>query len=521
ERPNDYDTVLVDMNIDNVFDSQDVTLTRDTPTAYLEEYDPGEKKWSYYSGGIMYYISDGFTPIPYSEPYTKRRQETDTEFKNIIPPNGDIVTFIGEFFIDEDTMEKATHGTNMASLIASQGTWNRTDLKGVAPGAKFVVLANTEENIEHSWYFAVEGYDGDPGTGDEAQIVLNAFNYPRVIEKGWDTYSRLADKISFIHSKEASLFVGPGGDYGWGYGTISSPNAAPGVVTVGRASGFDSHFGDVEISSSRGPTPVGISKPDVVTIGYSETVAPLFWGTRNQTLKGGDVSSAVTVGVLALIYEGFYTNNGRFPTATEAKEILMSGADDTHNDPLSQGAGFVNATRSVSLALGNGGISVSPSTRSFGNFHGVEYPSFTNILAAGDIDVQTFTVQNNGNSAISATLDTVIYKKKGEFYLSNSTVADGYALEREIVFWINSSGIFKVNDEGGFFNIYPQVVPFNSTLWDNAELVKITAYSSYDTMTAVASVSPTGTKTYFKNYSYTMNIYDWTMNPLNSLFPSR
>ncbi len=521
ERPYDYDTVYVDMNVDNVFDNQDVILTRDSPTVAYAHYDPVANITKYYSGGIMYFISDGFTPLPYSEPYTERRQETDNEFKNIIPPNGDIVAFIGEFFIDEDTKEKASHGTRLASLIASQGIWTSSDLMGVAPGARFVVLANTREEIEHSWYFAVEGYDGHPGTGDEAQIVLNAFNYPRVIEKGWDTYSTLADKISFIDAKEASLFVGPGGDYGWGYGTISSPNAAPGIVTVGRASGFSRHYGDVEISSSRGPTPVGISKPDVLAIGLSETVNPLFEPQPEKVLKGGDVSSAITVGVLAMIYEGFKTRNKRFPTATEAKEILMSGADDMHNDPLSQGAGFVNAARSVSLAMGNGGLSMSPSTLTFGDYHGVEYPSFTNILAAGDTDVRTFTVFNNGNTASSATLDATIYKKKGEFYLSNYTEKDSYALDREIVFWINSSGIFKVKDEGGgVYSEHSQVGPFNATLWDDAELAKITAYSSYDMMTNVASVSPTGTKSYFKNYSYTMDIFDWTLNPMNFSYPS-
>ncbi len=517
ERPRDYDTVYVDMNTDNIFDSQDIILTRDSPTALYND-SAGEL----FSGGIMYFISDGFTPIPYSEPYSERRKETDSEFQNIIPPNGDIVTFIGEFFIDEDTREKAAHGTRLASLISAQGNWWRSDVKGVAPGAKFIVLANTRENIEDSWWFAIQGYDGLAGTGDEAQIVLNAFNYPRVIEKGWDTFSRLADYISIKKSNETSLFVGPGGDYGWGYGTVSSPNAAPGIVTVGRASGFPRHYGDVEISSSRGPTPVGISKPDVMAMGLTNTLNPNHEsGQPNALLKGGDVSSAVAVGILALIYEAYKTNYGVFPTATQAKEILMSGADDMNNDPLSQGAGFVNATRSVSVALGNGGISLSPSTLSFGNFHGTEYPSFTNILSAEDVDVKTFTVSNNGNSAISATLDTTVYRKSGEYYLSNFTVADNYSLEREILFWINSSGIFKVADEGGILNIYPQVVPFNSTLWNGAELVKITAYSSYDTMTNVASVSATGTKTYFKNYSYTMNIYDWTMNPMNTSFPSR
>jgi WD40 repeat protein len=521
-RPFDYDTVYVDMNTDNVFNSQDEILTRDSPTLIYDENGNGMIDVGDTSGGIMYFISDGYTPIPYSEPYSKRRGETDQEFTNIIPLNGNIVAFIGEYFIDEDTLEKAKHGTWMASLMASQGKLPGTEVEGVSPGARFVVLANTREEIEHSWYFAVQGYDGDPGTGDEAQIILNAFNYPRVTEKGWDSYSRKVDELSMDYADEASLFVGPGGDYGFGYGTVSSPNAAPGVVTVGRASDYTylvssagegptPHYGDVEISSSRGPTPVGIPKPDVVAIGVASTYNPLFESLNQSRRIGSDVSAAVTTGVLALIYEGFYTKNKRFPTATEAKEILMSGADNINYDPLCQGAGFVNANRSVSIALGNGGISVSPSTFTFGEYQGERYPSFTNILSAGDTDEMTFSVRNNDDTQqADVSLETSIFEKTGEYYLYNYTHKDNYTLDGEIIFWINSGGIFKVREEGiGIFNITSQLDPFDPTAWDNAQLIKITAYTSYELMVSVAGVSPTGRKSYAANYSYTMTVYDW------------
>ncbi|MFQ6060747.1 MAG: S8 family serine peptidase, partial [Thermoplasmata archaeon] len=533
QRAFDYDTVYVDMNIDNIFDNQDVILTRDSPTLVWDENENGIIDPSDISGGIMYYISDGFTPIPYSEKYSKRRGETDPEFKNIIPPNGNIVAFIGEYYIDEDTGEKASHGTKMASIIASQGNIPETDVRGVAPGARFVVLANTREEIEDSWYFAIEGYDGDPGTGDEAQIVLNAFNYPRVVEKGWDRYSRKVDELSISYAEEKSVFVGPGGDYGWGYGTVSSPNAAPGVITVGRASDYsylalgvegpNPQYGDVEISSSRGPTPVGISKPDVVAIGTASAYNPLFLAKNTTRPIGSDVSAAVTTGVLALIFEGYSkSHNGEFPTATEAKEILMAGADNINYDTLCQGAGFVNATRSVSIALGNGGISVSPSTFSFGNFHGERIPAFTNILSAGDRDVMTFRVKNNDEAGqASVSLGTSIFKKTGEYYLYNYTTKDNYSLDGSIVFWINSSGIFKVQEVGpGMFNITSQVDPFDPTPWDNAQLVKITAFTNYELMVSVAGISPTGRKTYVGNYSYSLYVYDWQFNPSHNPYPN-
>ncbi len=542
KRPFDYDTVYVDLNVDNVFDNQDVILTRDSPTAALDEVGPGSGPPDGIpdiSAGIMYYMSDGFTPIPYSEKYTERRKATEDTFQNVIPPNGDIVAFIGEFFIDEDTGEKAEHGTAMASIIAAQGIIGASPeekILGVAPGAKFIILANTRDEIEHAWNFAVEGYDGKIGTGDEAQIVLNAFNYPRVVEKGWDYYSRKVDDMSMVYGKEKNIFVGPGGDYGWGYGTVSSPNAAPGTVTVGRASDFsfwagglegpNAHYGDVEISSSRGPTPVGISKPDVVAIGTGKIDIPLFnkmfsdgtGAKRDVPIKGSDISAAATAGVLALIYEAYKSKYGVFPTATEAKEILMSGADDINYDTLCQGAGFVNATRSVSIALGNGGLSVSPSTFSYGHFMGKRYPSFSNILSAGDTDIKQFTLKNSGSTPTVVNVDTAIFNKTGDYYLSANTTVDTYATDGRIVFWINSSGVFKVKDEGmGVYNVTSQVDPFDASLWNNADLVKITAYSSYELMVKLGGVSPTGRKSYVQNHSFTMFVYDW--NHSNDPFP--
>ncbi|UCD92216.1 MAG: S8 family serine peptidase [Methanobacteriota archaeon] len=530
KRPFDYDTVYVDLNIDNVFDSQDVILTRDSPTATVDEVLPLDGIPDT-SAGIMYYMSDGFTPIPYSEKYTERRQATEQDFRNVIPLNGDMVAFIGEFFIDEDTGEKAEHGTAMASVIAAQGVIGATPdekIMGVAPGAKFIILANTRDEIEHSWNFAVEGYDGKIATGDEAQIILNAFNYPRVVEKGWDRYSRKVDEMSMVYGKEKNIFVGPAGDYGWGYGTVASPNAAPGTVTVGRASDFsywagglegpNPHYGDVEISSSRGPTPVGISKPDVVAIGSGRIDIPLFNkmvsdGTTAKQLvptKGSDISAASVTGVLALIYEAYKSKHGVIPTATEAKEILMSGADDISYDTLSQGAGFVNATRSVSIALGNGGLAVSPSTFSYGYFLGKRYPSFANILAAGDTDVKQFTLENSGSTPTSAVVSTTIFNNTGYYNFTTNNTVDTYATDGEIIFWINSSGVWKVKDEGmGVYNVTSQVTPYDASLWNNADLVKITAYSSYEMMVKLGGVSPTGRKTYVQNYSFTMKVYDW------------
>ena len=82
----------------------------------------------------------------------------------------------------------------------------------------------------------------------------------------------------------------------------------------------------------------------------------------------------------------------------------MSGADNAHNDGFVEGAGTVNAERTVKIAAGLGGVYVTPDSVTFGDFRGTKYEAFTSILHQGQTATQEFTVYNPGASAATVAI---------------------------------------------------------------------------------------------------------------------
>jgi len=100
------------------------------------------------------------------------------------------------------------------------------------------MIPNAFDNIFEAWTFAVEGYDGVPNSGDEADIVVNGFNYARMLNDGWDVFSRFADWASAKRSGASTVFVASAGNDGFGYGTMNSPSSATALITVGVATDY-------------------------------------------------------------------------------------------------------------------------------------------------------------------------------------------------------------------------------------------------------------------------------------------
>ena len=284
-----YETVYVDLNNDKVFDSNDMPVYKGSETTYIDDFPVIPDGIPDYSAGTLYFIADGMTALPYSEIYSERHGllarnsiENWTAWRdNYVPRAGELICLSGEFNLDDDGI-LLDHGTRTAAVIAGRGNTSiLQSVTGMAPGASIIPISNIDQegNIFDAWYFAVEGYDGVPGTGDEAVLVNNGFNYNKIYEDGWDPYSRYADYISMDYAEGKSLFVVSSGDTGYGYGTIASPGACPGVLSVGSstdyyyatqqsyAEGDYPHSGDVSSFSSRGPSALGIPKPDVLAPG--------------------------------------------------------------------------------------------------------------------------------------------------------------------------------------------------------------------------------------------------------------
>lgn len=289
------------------------------------------------SGGMVYFIADNATPLPYSDIFTDR---SGTIEDNRIPSNGELVAFFGEFNAD------SIRGTQISSAINAGGKGmdnnNNSLVKGMAPNAKLIPVRGASPF--DSWYFSVEGYDGRLDTTDDAQIVVISTNYP-VQESGWDIYTKAADYIGTYYAKGKVVFISGTGDSGYGYGTVGSPSSANAVITVGEGTEFDyrcykprapsllpsrayadggtsPRHGEILPSSGRGPNMLGNPEPDAITIGAfvfgstplnvdqdATTPSDFEWcgGQWSWDLwSGAAVSAASTGGILALIYEAYY-----------------------------------------------------------------------------------------------------------------------------------------------------------------------------------------------------------------------
>src|SRR5439155_1656926 len=84
------------------------------------------------------------------------------------------------------------HGTLCASAIVAQ---NKTGVVlGFAPQAKLLSVGNIYAGgfFYDMFTFVGEGYDGTPGTGDEAQVASASFGFSGTFEDGWD-FTSLGD----------------------------------------------------------------------------------------------------------------------------------------------------------------------------------------------------------------------------------------------------------------------------------------------------------------------------------------
>lgn len=294
------------------------------------------------------------------------------------------------------------HGTAVSSLIASKGErtydiYNNSEsytITGVAPDARILPINGLWiGNVEYGWLWAA-GMDND-GDGwyytgtPRADIVTNSWSVPIfwVFNQalGYDRISGLANVLatpgSLTDTYPGTVMVGSAGNYGHGYGTVSTPGLSSFLISVGATSnsGFinipplqgvarfgndTTHFGHLVDFSSRGPNILGESRPDLMAMGaYGFALASV---TRDSvdsqdapySMFGGTSASAPLVaGSGALVIEMLRENNVQYDPFV-VKSILMSAASDTGNDASVQGAGRLDAGAAAGLAAGKEGLMV-------------------------------------------------------------------------------------------------------------------------------------------------------------------
>ncbi|HSQ22297.1 MAG TPA: S8 family serine peptidase, partial [Coriobacteriia bacterium] len=447
-----YDTVYVDLDADRDF-TYDKPCTKDDPVSFADlwdyDYTPGPDGFADISGGMIYWIADGTNQPPGAEFLFGDGFPTT-------PGSGELVCFMGALNVDED------HGTLCSSNVVGQGMTDAPSIwgdypsfktpepstgngivQGAAPEAGLVAIADIYwdhfASTLAAYDYAAFGLDDEPHTGDDVQIVSNSYGESDEDADGWDYRSRYVTYLNTFWNNEVSYLFSTGNGAP-GYGTTAPPGPATGIsvgasTQMGACGGWDSIYdadqvtaGDVIPWSNRGPNASGGLSPDIVADGaYSSGAVPtnMYWyeGSSSWDIWGGTSRSApVAAGNLALIFQAYKDRTGFWPNNEMAKDLIMNGARDLNYDTLVQGAGSVDANRSVSIAAGNGGVLVQPSSWSPGDYLGERYPSFANVVHPGESYDLSLRFENTG-------ADSAIFSASDGWYENNGGITFGVTLD--------------------------------------------------------------------------------------------
>jgi serine protease AprX len=265
------------------------------------------------------------------------------------------------------------HGTHVAGIIAGNGYDSDGRRTGIAPGAHLVVLKVLDRagqgrisNVIAALEYAVS---------HRSELNLRVVNMSVATVPTESVELDPLAQATKAATDAGIIVVAAAGNNGRGrggrmqYGGITAPGNAPWVLTVGASS----HQGTIDRSddriatfSSRGPTAVNRSaKPDLLAPGvgieslsapsstlYTQRAQYLLPGTQQTSflpylsLSGTSQAAPVVAGTVALMLE---VNPDLTPNAVKA--ILQYTAEvDPENDPLTEGAGYLNAWGAVQLA---------------------------------------------------------------------------------------------------------------------------------------------------------------------------
>jgi serine protease AprX len=300
----------------------------------------------------------------------------------------EFVDFVGGMAAPHDDYG---HGTHVAGIIAGNGLDSDGARTGIAPGAHLVVLKVLDETGRGFVSNVIAAIDHAVARRDALNLrVINLSVATGVYESYHTDPLTLAAERAVRAGITVVAAAGNNGRSPEGktqYGGITSPGNAPWVLTVGASSHMgtpDRADDTIAAFTSRGPSAFDRrAKPDVVAPGigieslstpgstlYATAAASLLPGTRTTpelpyfSLSGTSMSAPVVSGTVALMLQA---NPTLTPNAVKA--ILQYTAEvNAAYDPLTEGAGFVNAKGAIELAnyLAHASTSVYPDSSRWG-----------------------------------------------------------------------------------------------------------------------------------------------------------
>ncbi|MEV6288606.1 S8 family serine peptidase [Kribbella sp. NPDC051770] len=222
------------------------------------------------------------------------------------------------FVPDEDVLDRAGHGTHVASTIAGTGAASDGKEQGVAPGAELhigKVLANSGSG-QDSWLLAGMEW----AAVEQHAKVVNMSLGSETASDGTDPVSEAVNRLS---AQTGALFVVAAGNTGQP-DSISAPGAADAALTVGAVDGAD----DLAYFSSQGPrVGDGALKPEITAPGVDVLAARSQYVDGEgayQTMSGTSMATPHVAGAAALLA-------AKRPdlTGAQLKDLLASSSKRT------------------------------------------------------------------------------------------------------------------------------------------------------------------------------------------------
>ena len=262
------------------------------------------------------------------------------------------------FVSGEDPLDYNGHGTHVAGIAAGSGNIYR----GVAPDAKIVNAKCL--NVNGS------GWEDDVVAAIEWALDKGADIFNLSLGGPGDYESLLVEAVDTLTEKYGKIFCVAAGNSGPAEGTIECPGIASNAITVGAV---DKHK-KIAPYSSRGPSPKGEVKPEVVAPGgymvkeggrvidkfegivsaRSTTIDPeilrdyldldLLVEPYYLSLQGTSTATPHVAGACALILQYMKEKGLDYGKQTPfvVKEVLVKSAVDLGYDKYSQGYGLIN-----------------------------------------------------------------------------------------------------------------------------------------------------------------------------------
>ncbi len=270
----------------------------------------------------------------------------------------------------DEAFDDSGHGTHMTSVLARSGEVTRNDTarpsyRGIAPDAKLAVVKAFGESGKAGFLDIVRGVQWI--VDNRERLNIRVLNLSFAARPRWPYWNDPVNQ-ALMQAWKAGIFIAAAaGNEGPEPMTVGSPGNLPYLLTVGAVT--DSwtektrHDDYIPDFSSRGPTPMGHIKPDLVAMGghisgiirpgssLSRQLPEYLLQSGEFVMTGTSQATALVSGLVALMLQvepGLSNDELKCMLITSAEPAIEVDGRYAYS-PFVQGQGMMNVQRALTV----------------------------------------------------------------------------------------------------------------------------------------------------------------------------